>query len=61
MRVGFGTELPITDVTFVRLDFTHTNYDTYTIVTQHGGGANADEMNFDNSENFYRLGLGFRF
>jgi hypothetical protein len=61
VRVGFGTELPITDVTFMRLDFTHTNYDTYTIVTQHGGGANADEMNFDNSENFFRLGLGFRF
>jgi hypothetical protein len=61
VRAGFGTELPLTRVTFLRIDFTHTNYETYSFVTQHGGGANADEMNINNSENLFRFGLGFRF
>ena len=61
VRAGFGAELPISRSTFTRLDFTHTNYESYSFVTTHGGGTNADEMTFDNSENLFRLGLGFRF
>ncbi len=61
VRTGFGAEIPISRVTFLRFDFTHTNYENYSFVTAHGGGANADEMTFDNSENLFRFGLGFRF
>ncbi|UCH47391.1 MAG: outer membrane beta-barrel protein [Betaproteobacteria bacterium] len=61
VRTGFGAEVPVSQVTFLRVDFTHTNYESYSFVTAHGGGANADEMNFNNSENMFRLGLGFRF
>ena len=61
VRAGFGTEIPISGVTFFRMDFTHTNYESYSFVTGHGGGINADEMTFDNSENLFRFGLGFRF
>ncbi len=61
VRTGFGAEIPVSQTTFFRFDFTHTVYESYSFVTGHGGGASADEMDFDNSENLFRLGLGFRF
>jgi opacity protein-like surface antigen len=61
IRAGVGAELPMTRNTFLRLDYTHTNYEDYGFVTTHGGGTNADTMTFNNSENLMRVGLGFRF
>ena len=61
VKTGFGAEIPVGDATFLRFDFTHTIYESFSFVTGHGGGANADSMEFDNSENLFRLGLGFRF
>jgi opacity protein-like surface antigen len=61
IRAGMGAEIPIGRTTFLRMDFTHTNYDSFSFVTAHGGGANADQMTFNNSENLFRFGLGFRF
>jgi len=61
VRTGFGAEIPVSDATFLRFDFTHTIYESFSFVTGHGGGATADSMDFDNSENLFRLGLGFRF
>lgn len=60
-RVGVGAEVPASRSAFVRLDYTYTKYDAYGFVTAHAGGANADEMNFEQRENLFRLGIGFRF
>jgi len=61
LRLGVGSEFTLTRNAFLRLDFTHTEYESYRFVTIHGGGANADEMKFDNAESLFRLGLGVRF
>lgn len=60
-RFGIGAEVPASRSAFVRMDYTYTKYDSYGFVTGHGGGTNADAMNFANRENLFRLGLGFRF
>ncbi len=60
-RFGIGAEVPASRTAFVRMDYTYTKYDSYGFVTGHNGGLNADAMNFDNRENLFRLGLGFRF
>ena len=60
-RLGIGAEVPAFRSAFVRMDYTYTKYDSYGFVTGHAGGANADEMTFNNRENLFRLGLGFRF
>jgi opacity protein-like surface antigen len=60
-RVGLGAELLASASTFVRMDYSYTDYDSYGFVTGHGGGTNADEMTFNNHESLFRLGLGFRF
>ena len=60
-RFGLGAEVPLTKQSFVRLDYTRTNYESYDFVTAHGGGSNSDEMSFENSSNLFRLGLGIRF
>ena len=57
-RVGVGAELPITQAVFLRLDYSYTDYDSYEFVTSHG---NVDNMQFDNSESLFRLGLLVRF
>lgn len=61
IRVGLGAEIPMTRKSFIRLDYTHTNYESYDFLTAHGAGANSDEMSFDTSTNLFRLGLGIRF
>lgn len=61
IRVGLGAEVPLTKQSFIRLDYTHTDYESYDFVTEHGGGTNRDEMRFDTSTDLFRLGLGIRF
>lgn len=49
-RYGVGTEVPVSDSLFIRMDYTHTRYRSY-------------EQNFDrfqNAENTVRVGLGWR-
>jgi outer membrane protein W len=61
-RFGLGAEIPASQNTFVRMDYSYTRYnDTVDFVTTQGGGANADAMRFDNTESLARLGLGYRF
>lgn len=57
-RYGVGADIPATRALFVRLDYSHTNYDDYGFTTEHD---HADTMNFDNSDTLFRLGLGARF
>ena len=61
-RFGLGAEIPASENAFVRMEYSYTRYnDTVDFVTTHAGGANPDDMHFDNSESLARLGLGFRF
>lgn len=60
-RIGLGAELPVSPHAFVRMDYSYTEYDSYGFVTTHDGGANPDDMRFENSESLARLGLGFRY
>ena len=58
-RFGLGAEIPATENTFVRMDYSYTRYsDTVGFLTTQ---ADPDNMRFDNSESLVRLGLGFRF
>ena len=61
ISLGFGTEVPLTQSTFVRLDYTHTRYDDINVVTEHGGGTNVDNVTFKPITDLVRLGLTFRF
>lgn len=58
MRYGLGAEIPLSAMSFVRLDYTRTYYDSYRFTTGHG---NPDQMEFENRESLFRMGLGFRF
>lgn len=58
IRYGVGAEIPLGTLTFVRLDYTRTRYDSYRFTTGHGS---PDEMQFENRESLFRLGLGWRF
>jgi opacity protein-like surface antigen len=60
-RIGLGAEIPASQNTFVRMDYSYTTYNAYGFVTTQNGGANADNMNFSNHESLARLGFGFRF
>jgi opacity protein-like surface antigen len=55
IRYGGGVEFPISDDMHLRLDYTETNYSSYSV--NYGTGVD----NFDNSENQFRLGLGYQF
>lgn len=61
IRVGIGVEVPLTERSFVRLDYNHTNYESIDFVTQHGNGTNSDEMTFDSKADKVILGVGTRF
>ncbi len=61
LRLGIGAEVPITELAFLRLDYSHTVYEPYEIVTNHGNGANRDEITFDTTTDLVRLGIGTRF
>ena len=58
IRLGLGAELPISRSVFTRLDYGYTDYDSYSFVTSH---AEADSMEFTNSETLFRLGVGAHF
>lgn len=57
-RYGLGAEVPVWESGFVRFDYTRTDYKPYGFTTTHGS---PDQMSFDNRENLFRLGMGFRF
>lgn len=57
-RFGVGADIPATRSLFLRLDYSHTDYEDYGFTTSHGS---SDSMNFDTSEALFRLGLGARF
>jgi opacity protein-like surface antigen len=58
MRYGMGAEVPLSQNAFVRLDYTRTHYDSYGFKSGHSA---PDEMDFENRESLFRMGLGFRF
>jgi opacity protein-like surface antigen len=56
LRLGFGMELPATERMTVRLDYTFTAYDDYTLATPSG------VERYDNlEESLFRVGTAFRF
>lgn len=58
-RFGIGAEIPASENSFVRMDYSYTRYsDSVDFVTTQ---ADPDDMSFENSESLVRLGLGFRF
>lgn len=58
-RIGVGAEIPASENTFVRMDYSYTRYsDSVDFLTEQG---EPDDMSFENSESLVRLGLGFRF
>lgn len=57
-RLGLGAEMPVSKSSFLRMEYSFTDYDSYSFVTSH---ANFDTMTFSNSETLFRLGLGIRF
>ncbi|MDX1724567.1 MAG: outer membrane beta-barrel protein [Pseudomonas sp.] len=57
-RYGMGAEIPLSQNAFARLDYTRTYYDSYGFKSGHGA---PDEMDFENRESLFRMGLGFRF
>lgn len=58
MRYGLGAEIPLGAMAFARLDYTRTYYDSYRFTTAHGS---PDDMQFENRESLFRMGLGLRF
>ena len=57
-RFGIGFETPITSRVSARLEYTHTDYEDYDLVTAH---TNSDQLNFEHSLDLVRLGILFRF
>jgi len=57
-RVGLGAEIPLNRGSFVRLDYSYTNYENYDFVTSH---SDPDDVEFANSETLFRLALGAQF
>lgn len=57
-RIGIGAELPITKSVAVRLDYSRTDYDSYSFTTSH---SEADTMSFKNNDNRFSLGLSVHF
>lgn len=57
-RYGLGAEIPLGAMAFARLDYTRTYYDSYRFTTAHGS---PDDMQFENRESLFRMGLGLRF
>jgi len=58
-RTGIGVEVPASRHLFVRLDYSHTNYDSYSLTYQTSTGTGTER--FDNDEDLFQLGLGYRF
>lgn len=58
-RVGLGAEIPASQNTFVRMDYSYTRYNDPATVSP--TQPTADVMTFDNTESLARLGIGYRF
>lgn len=59
-RFGLGAEIPASENSFVRMDYSYTRYsDSVDLLSNPVG--DPDDMRFENSESLVRLGLGFRF
>ncbi len=56
-RYGIGAEINLSERVFTRLEYSYTEYGNYVFSTTHG---QSDEMDFDNSEGVFRVGLGVR-
>ena len=58
-RIGIGVEVPASEHAFVRLDYSYTDYDSYSIdyATSTGTGTET----FDNDEDRFLIGGGYRF
>lgn len=54
-RAGIGVEVPTSEHAFVRLDYTRTDYEDYSIRYDTG------TETFDSDEDLFRIGLGYRF
>lgn len=59
LRVGLGAEIPATQNTFIRMDYSYTRYNDAVNVSPTQPAA--DVMSFDNTESLARLGFGYRF
>ena len=57
IRFGVGMEIPTSEKVFIRLDYSYTDYDTYSFTTPQ---TFPDTVKFDNNESLFRLGLGIR-
>lgn len=57
-RVGFGVELPMTRSSFVRIEYSYTDYEKLRLRTDHDS---ADDITFATKDNTLWLGIGFRF
>jgi len=55
VRYGVGSDIPVTDSLFVRMDYTHSDFDDF-VADIEGEG---EEINA--SQNLFRLGLGWQF
>jgi opacity protein-like surface antigen len=55
LRIGGGIETPLTKDLFLRFDYTHTSYDSYSV--DYGSGIDA----FDHEENVGAVGIAYRF
>lgn len=55
LRIGVGLEVPVSARTFVRMDYSHTEYPTYAVNYQRGTDT------FENSASVLLVGFGFRF
>lgn len=58
-RFGLGVEAPATEHLFVQLDYSYTDYHAYDITYSTSTGDGTET--FNNDEDLFRLGLGYRF
>lgn len=59
VRVGLGTEIPFNKSLFVRMDYSYTNYESYSFTTGHATAP--DFVTYNNDESMFRLGFGYHF
>lgn len=57
-RIGLGAEVPFNKSLFMRMDYSYTNYESYSFVTAH---SSPDAITYNNDENMVRFGLGYHF
>jgi opacity protein-like surface antigen len=59
VRIGLGTEVPLNKSLFMRMDYSYTNYESYTFQTGHATAP--DLVTYNNDESMFRLGFGYHF